>query len=294
MANWPCLLPASAGTKRNPYVTTSTQQQDASTTDSFISLRDVVFRHDTRNILDGLNLDIAQGSVVAILGPSGVGKSTILKLITGQIRPVSGTITVNRQRVDQLSGTQLNRYRKTLGVMLQNSALLTDMTVFENVALPVREHTRLPEPVIRRLVLSKLQAVGLRGSIDMLPRELSGGMARRVALARALVLDPELVLYDEPFTGLDPIAAATVSKLIRHVNEALNVTSVVITHDVDRMQGLIDCAHIMIGGKIAASGTPAQLAADETPMIRQFMQGLADGPVPFHYPAPDLAEDLLQ
>ena len=275
-------------------MTTSTQQQDASTTDSFISLRDVVFRHDTRNILDGLNLDIAQGSVVAILGPSGVGKSTILKLITGQIRPVSGTITVNRQRVDQLSGTQLNRYRKTLGVMLQNSALLTDMTVFENVALPVREHTRLPEPVIRRLVLSKLQAVGLRGSIDMLPRELSGGMARRVALARALVLDPELVLYDEPFTGLDPIAAATVSKLIRHVNEALNVTSVVITHDVDRMQGLIDCAHIMIGGKIAASGTPAQLAADETPMIRQFMQGLADGPVPFHYPAPDLAEDLLQ
>ncbi|GAB4126054.1 MAG: phospholipid ABC transporter ATP-binding protein MlaF [Wenzhouxiangellaceae bacterium] len=275
-------------------MTTSSQQQDASTTDSFISLRDVVFRHDTRNILDGLNLDIAQGSVVAILGPSGVGKSTILKLITGQIRPVSGTITVNRQRVDQLSGTQLNRYRKTLGVMLQNSALLTDMTVFENVALPVREHTRLPEPVIRRLVLSKLQAVGLRGSIDMLPRELSGGMARRVALARALVLDPELVLYDEPFTGLDPIAAATVSKLIRHVNEALNVTSVVITHDVDRMQGLIDCAHIMIGGKIAASGTPAQLAADETPMIRQFMQGLADGPVPFHYPAPDLAEDLLQ
>lgn len=280
--------------KRNPYVTTSSQHKDPSSTDRFICLRDVVFRHDTRNILDGLNLDIAQGSVVAILGPSGVGKSTILKLITGQIRPVSGTITVNRQRVDQLSGRKLNDYRKTLGVMLQNSALLTDMTVFENVALPVREHTRLPEPVIRRLVLSKLQAVGLRGSIDMLPRELSGGMARRVALARALVLDPELVLYDEPFTGLDPIAAATVSKLIRHVNEALNVTSVVITHDVDRMQGLIDCAHIMIGGKIAASGTPAQLANDETPMIRQFMQGLADGPVPFHYPAPDLAEDLLQ
>lgn len=275
-------------------MTTSSQQQDPSTTDSFISLRDVVFRHDTRNILDGLNLDIAQGSVVAILGPSGVGKSTILKLITGQIRPVSGSVMVNRQRVDQLSGSKLNGYRKTLGVMLQNSALLTDMTVFENVALPVREHTRLPEPVIRRLVLSKLQAVGLRGSIDMLPRELSGGMARRVALARALVLDPELVLYDEPFTGLDPIAAATVSKLIRHVNEALNVTSVVITHDVERMQGLIDCAHIMIGGKIAASGTPAQLAADDTPMIRQFMQGLPDGPVPFHYPAPDLAEDLLQ
>jgi phospholipid/cholesterol/gamma-HCH transport system ATP-binding protein len=270
------------------------QQHDASSGDAFISLRDVVFRHDTRTILDGLNLDIQQGSVVAILGPSGVGKSTILKLITGQITPVSGTVTVNHQRVDQLSGQKLNRYRKTLGVMLQNSALLTDMTVFENVALPVREHTRLPEPVIRRLVLSKLQAVGLRGSIDMLPRELSGGMARRVALARALVLDPELVLYDEPFAGLDPIAAATVSKLIRHINEALNVTSVVITHDVDRMQGLIDCAHIIIGGKIAASGTPAELAADETPMIRQFMQGLADGPVPFHYPAPDLAEDLLQ
>jgi len=275
-------------------VTHSKQQQDEASDGNFISLHDVVFRHDTRTILDGLNLDIAKGSVVAILGPSGVGKSTILKLITGQIRPVSGSVTVNRQRVDQLSGSKLNDYRKTLGVMLQNSALLTDMTVFENVALPVREHTRLPQPVIRRLVLSKLHAVGLRGSIDMLPRELSGGMARRVALARALVLDPELVLYDEPFTGLDPIAAATVSKLIRHVNEALNVTSVVITHDVERMQGLIDCAHIIIGGKIAASGTPAELAADESPMIRQFMQGLPDGPVPFHYPAPDLAEDLLQ
>ncbi len=274
----------------------SPSKQQASETGQagFIRLRDVVFRHDTLTVLDGLNLDIEQGSVVAILGPSGVGKSTILKLITGQLQPESGSVTVNQQRVDQLSGSKLNQYRKTLGVMLQNSALLTDMTVFENVALPVREHTRLPEAVIRRLVLSKLQAVGLRGAIDMLPRELSGGMARRVALARALVLDPELVLYDEPFTGLDPIAAAAVGKLIRHINEALNVTSLIITHDVERMQGLIDCAHIIIDGKIAVSGTPAELHEDTSPMIRQFMQGLADGPVPFHYPAPDLAEDLLR
>jgi phospholipid/cholesterol/gamma-HCH transport system ATP-binding protein len=273
-------------------VTTASPDTQA-THKPFIELRDVVFRHDRLTVLDGLNLKVSQGSVVAILGPSGVGKSTILKLITGQIKPESGSITVNGLRVDQLSGNKLNNYRKTLGVMLQNSALLTDMSVFENVALPVREHTSLPEPVIRRLVLTKLQAVGLRGAVAMLPRELSGGMARRVALARALVLDPALVLYDEPFTGLDPIAAATVSKLIRHVNEALNVTSVVITHDVERMQGLIDCAHIIIGGKIAASGTPADLVHDQSPMILQFMQGLPDGPVPFHYPAPDLAEDLL-
>jgi phospholipid/cholesterol/gamma-HCH transport system ATP-binding protein len=269
------------------------QTKPASEASAFIRLRGVSFAHGERRVIDGLDLDVARGSVVAILGPSGVGKSTILKFITGQLRPQQGSVTVGDVRVDHLRPGPLNRFRRTLGVMLQNSALLTDLSVFENVALPVREHTRLPESVLRRLVLTKLQAVGLRGAVELYPRELSGGMARRVALARALVLDPAVVLYDEPFTGLDPIAAAMVAKLIRHVNEALGLTSILVTHDVERMRGLVDCAHIVIGGRIAASGTPEALLNDAAPVVRQFIEGLPDGPIPFHYPAPDLAEDLL-
>ncbi len=260
---------------------------------SFIELEDVVFRRGERVILDGFNLSIPQGSVAAIMGPSGVGKSTVLKLITGQIRPESGRVVVNGQRIDQMSADQLNQYRKTLGVMLQNSALFTDLSVYENVALPVREHTGLTDNIIRRLVLTKLHAVGLRGAINLFPRELSGGMARRVALARALVLDPELVLYDEPFTGLDPIAVATVNQLIRHVNEALGLTSVMVTHNVSQINQLVDLAVILIEGKVAASGRPEQLMQDQTPAVIQFLTGQADGPVPFHYPARELGEDLL-
>lgn len=260
---------------------------------SFIELQDVVFRRSGRAILDGFNLSIPQGSVAAIMGPSGVGKSTVLKLITGQIKPESGRVIVNGQRVDQMSAKQLNQYRKKLGVMLQNSALFTDLSVYENVALPVREHTGLPETIVRRLVLTKLHAVGLRGAIDLFPRELSGGMARRVALARALVLDPELVLYDEPFTGLDPIAVATVNQLIKHVNEALGLTSVMVTHNVNQISQLVDLAVILIEGKVAASGTPEQLLQDQSPAVLQFMAGQVDGPVPFHYPARELSEDLL-
>lgn len=260
---------------------------------AFIELEDVVFRRGTRTILDGFSFSIPRGAVVAIMGPSGVGKSTVLKLITGQIKPESGRVAVNGQRVDEMSRRQLNQYRKTLGVMLQNSALFTDLSVYENVALPVREHTGLPETIVRRLVLTKLHAVGLRGAIDLFPRELSGGMARRVALARALVLDPELVLYDEPFTGLDPIAVATVNQLIRRVNEALGLTSVMVTHNVQQMSKLADLACIIVAGRVAASGSPESLRQDNSPAISQFMNGEVDGPVPFHYPADDLNGDLL-
>lgn len=260
---------------------------------AFIELENVVFRRGTRVILDDFSLAIPRGSVVAIMGPSGVGKSTVLKLITGQIKPAAGRVAVNGQRIDEMSDRQLNHYRKTLGVMLQNSALFTDLSVYENVALPVREHTGLPETIIRRLVLTKLHAVGLRGATGLFPRELSGGMARRVALARALVLDPELVLYDEPFTGLDPIAVATVNQLIKRVNEALGLTSVLVTHNVEQMSTLVDLACIIVQGQVAAFGTPQALCQDQSPAIRQFMNGQADGPVPFHYPAEDFSGDLL-
>ncbi len=266
---------------------------DNSEQTAFIELENVVFRRGPRTILDDFSLSIPQGKVVAIMGPSGVGKSTVLKLITGQLKPASGRVIVNGQRVDVMSDRQLNQYRKTLGVMLQNSALFTDLSVYENVALPVREHTGLTETIIRRLVLTKLHAVGLRGALDLYPRELSGGMARRVALARALVLDPALVLYDEPFTGLDPIAVATVNQLIGHVNRALSLTSVLVTHNVEQINQLADLAVILVEGKVAASGSPEQLIEDQSPAVRQFMNGLPDGPVPFHYPARDLSEDLL-
>ncbi len=262
-------------------------------TTAFIELENVVFRRGERIILDDFSLTVPQGAVAAIMGPSGVGKSTVLKLITGQIKPESGRVVVNGQQVDEMTDRQLNQYRKTLGVMLQNSALFTDLSVYENVALPVREHTELPETIIRRLVLTKLHAVGLRGAIDLYPRELSGGMARRVALARALVLDPELVLYDEPFTGLDPIAVATVNQLIRHVNAALGLTSVLVTHNVTQMGKLVDMACIIVAGRVAAAGSPQDLFDDESPEVKQFMEGQPDGPVPFHYPAAELSEDLL-
>lgn len=260
---------------------------------AFIELQNVVFRRGQRIILDNFSLRIPQGKVAAIMGPSGVGKSTVLKLITGQLKPESGQVIVNGQRIDTLPARQLNQYRKTLGVMLQNSALFTDLNVYENVALPVYEHTGLAETIVRRLVLTKLHAVGLRGALDLYPRELSGGMARRVALARALVLDPELVLYDEPFTGLDPIAVATVNQLIGHVNHALGLTSVLVTHNVEQISKLVDMAVILVEGKVAASGSPEELTNDQSPAVRQFMNGLADGPVPFHYPARELSEDLL-
>ncbi|MEM1082098.1 MAG: ATP-binding cassette domain-containing protein, partial [Pseudomonadota bacterium] len=224
---------------------------------------------------------------------SGSGKTTVLKLIVGQLKPIRGQVMIGSVNVAEQSRSQLNHLRRQLGVLLQNGALLTDLTCFDNVALPLREHTELPESLIRRIVLLKLQAVGLRGAAKLMPQQLSGGMNRRVAMARALALDPDLMLYDEPFAGLDPISLAAGGRLIRQINRVLGITSVVITHDVAEVSKFADYACIMAGGRVIGQGGPSELAASDNPMIQQFMQGLADGPVPFHYPAPALADDLL-
>jgi len=249
-------------------------------------------RSGTR-VLEDFNLDIPPGKVTALMGPSGSGKTTVLKLITGQLSPDEGRVFIGDIEIDKLTRQQLNELRRNIGVLLQNGALLTDMTCFDNVALPLREHTSLPEPVIRKLVLLKLQAVGLRGAAEFYPAQLSGGMARRVATARALALDPDLMLYDEPFAGLDPISLAAGGRLIRQINRVVGITSLVITHDVAEVAKFADYACIIANGKVVACGVPDQLGADDNEMIHQFLEGLPDGPVPFHYPAPDLAEDFL-
>jgi phospholipid/cholesterol/gamma-HCH transport system ATP-binding protein len=238
-------------------------------------------------------LAIPRGKITAIMGPSGTGKTTLLRLITGQIRPAAGRVVVDGLEVAKLSRGQLLELRRRMGMLFQNSALLTDYSVFENVAFPIREHTRLPEPLIRTIVLTKLQSVGLRGAASLMPAQLSGGMARRVALARAMALDPQLLLYDEPFSGLDPISMGMVLRLIKITNEVLGVTSVVVSHDVEEIARIADLSFVVSGGGIVGRGTPAELQASTSPLIRQFMSGEPDGPVPFHYPAPGLAEDLL-
>lgn len=259
-----------------------------------IDIDNLHFARGEKAILNGVTMQIPRGSIVAMMGPSGVGKTTILKLIAGQLRPDQGSVVVNGRCVSRLSHRELYAYRRKIGVLLQNGALFTDLTVFENVATPVREHTDLPEPLIRRLVLTKLHSVGLRGAAGLMPSELSGGMARRVAFARAVVLDPDLVLYDEPLTGLDPIALSTVIRLMRQTNDALGSTSVVVTHNVDEMALLADYCYILVEGKVAGEGTPAALKHSESEAVRQFMNGLPDGPVPFHYPSRQgLAADLL-
>lgn len=221
--------------------------------------------------------------MVSIMGPSGVGKTTILKLISGQLTPDEGTIEVNGQDVNALGHNELRRLRRDVGVLLQNGALFTDLTVYENIATPVREHTDLPESLVSRLVMMKLRAMGLAGTEDLMPHELSGGMARRIALARAVVLDPAVMLYDEPTTGLDPIAVSTVRTLMRETNEALGLTSVIVTHNVSQMAQLVDYCYIISEGKIAGEGPPLELEESKDPGVDQFMNGKVDGPIPFHY-----------
>jgi phospholipid/cholesterol/gamma-HCH transport system ATP-binding protein len=246
-----------------------------------------------RVIFDGLDISIPRGGVTAIMGPSGTGKTTLLRLITGQLQPSAGRVVVDGQDLSRLTRRELFVLRRGMGMLFQNGALLTDLDVFENVAYPLREHTRLPEALIARVVLMKLQAVGLRGAARLMPSELSGGMARRVALARAMVMDPALLIYDEPFAGLDPIALGVVMRLIRRLNDLLGITSIVVSHDVQEIGLLADSAHLLFGGRVIASGKPAALAKDASPEVHQFMEGLADGPVEFHYPAPDYAAQLL-
>ena len=272
----------------------STQQPDAQTAqDSIVEVRDVHYSIGGRAIFSGLSLQIARGRITAIMGPSGTGKTTLLKLITGQVKPEQGQVLFDGIDVASLSRTELYALRRRMGMLFQNGALLTDEDVFENVAFPLREHTDLPEALIRNIVLTKLQAVGLRGAAQLMPAELSGGMARRVALARSIATDPEVLIYDEPFTGLDPISMGMIVRLVRQMNYALGITSIVVSHDVEELSILADASYIIAGGKVAASGTFVELKDHESEIVHQFINGLADGPVAFHYPAPDYYTELL-
>ena len=258
-----------------------------------VSIRNLVFFRGGRKIFDGVNLDIPRGKITAIMGPSGTGKTTLLKLIGGQLRPDEGNVEVEGRIVHEQSRRELYEMRKRMGMLFQSGALLTDLNVFENVAFPLREHTHLPETMIRSLVLMKLEAVGLRGARQLMPGELSGGMARRVALARAIVLDPMMIMYDEPFTGQDPISMGVLVKLIHNLNHGLGLSSVVVSHDVRETVAIADYVYLISEGKVVAQGTADEIEETASPWIRQFMHGEPDGPVPFHFPAPDYADDLL-
>ena len=257
-----------------------------------VALDGVEFAYAERPILNGIHMRFPRGKVVAIMGGSGCGKTTLLRLIGGQVRATAGTVRVDGQDVARLSHEQLYRLRRRMGMLFQFGALFTDLTVFDNVAFPLREHTALSEAMIRDLVLMKLQAVGLRGAARLRPAELSGGMARRVALARAVALDPMLILYDEPFTGLDPISLGVIANLIRRLNDALGATSVLVTHDVEASLRIVDYIYIVADGRIVAEGTPERIRASTEPLVHQFVHGEADGPVGFHYPAAALAESF--
>jgi len=259
-----------------------------------VQVRGLSFSRGSRMIFDNIDMDIRQGQVTAIMGPSGTGKTTLLKLIGGQLKPDAGTVHVAGENVHQLSPTALyDLRRRTMGMLFQSGALLTDLSVFDNVAFPLREHTSLPESAIRHLVLLKLEVVGLRGARDLMPAELSGGMSRRVALARAISLDPEMILYDEPFTGQDPISKGVLVKLIHDMNHALGMTSVVVSHDVDEAASISDYIYVISGGKVVEHGTPKSIKHSASDWVSQFMGGLADGPVPFHYSSKPMIEDLI-
>jgi len=261
--------------------------------DNLIEIRDLDYSRGSLRIFRGLNVDIRRGEVTAVMGPSGTGKTTLLRLITRQLLPDAGTILIDGVDITKLNQKELYKMRKRFGMLFQNGALLTDLSVFENVAFPLREHTRLSNRLIRHIVLTKLHAVGLRGAADMMPRQLSGGMARRVALARAMVMDPEILIYDEPFVGLDPISMGVIVRLVRRMNDALGISSILVSHDVQELSTVADRSYLISDGKVAASGSPKELSSQSSDLVKQFMHGMADGPVAFHFKAPDYEEQLL-
>ena len=258
-----------------------------------VKIRSLHYSRGSKVIFDGVDMDIPRRKVTAIMGPSGTGKTTLLKLIGGQLKPDQGSIEVDGQDIHRLKTKELYKLRMRMGMLFQSGALLTDINVFENVAYPLREHTDLSSSMLRKLVLMKLEAVGLRGARDMMPSELSGGMARRVALARAIALDPMMIMYDEPFTGQDPISMGVLVKLIRSLNDAAHISSILVSHDVQETLEIADHVFVISNGKVVESGSPDQLAVSKLDWTQQFVKGLPDGPVPFHYPADDLNEDLM-
>lgn len=260
---------------------------------ALLEMTDIHFSFGTNEIYRGLNLKVLKGQVAAIIGPSGCGKSTLLNFVGGRLYPNSGSVICDGISVNELRRKALFDFRKRLGMMFQASALLTDFSVFDNIAFPVRQNTELSETLIRHLVLMKLEMVGLRGARDLMPSELSGGMARRVALARAIAMDPTLVMYDEPFTGLDPISMGVIVKLIREVNDTLGMTSLVVTHDVREACTIADYMYLLGDGKVIAEGSPEEMQKSDIPDVRQFMNGLPDGPVRYHYPAPKSVDDFM-
>ena len=260
--------------------------------DDLITISDLTFSHGDRLLYDRINLTIPRGKVTAVMGPSGIGKTTLLRLIGGQLKPESGHILFDGEDVPTLSRSRLYEVRKRMSMLFQSGAVVTGRSVLDNVAFPLREHSGLPEELIRTIVMMKLQAVGLRGAAKLMPSELSGGMARRAALARSIALDPDLIMYDEPFVGQDPITMAVLVKLIKELNDALGITSVIVTHDVKEVLSIADYAYIIANRKVVAHGTPEQLREEHNPEVEQFLKGLPDGPVPFHFPAGDLLQDL--
>lgn len=261
--------------------------------DMLIKIRGLTFSRGQKRIFDGIDLDIPRGKITAIMGPSGTGKTTLLRLIGGQLKPFAGTIEMEGLQIPHLSLKELYTLRKRMGMLFQSGALLTDLNVYENVAFPLREHTNLPESLIHHLVLMKLQAVGLRGARHLMPSELSGGMARRVALARALIFDPSMIMYDEPFTGQDPISMGVLVRLIRSINDALNLTSIIVSHDIHETAEIADLIYIISDGKVVGQGHVTELKKSSSDWVRQFINAEFDGPVPFHYPAPTYEQDLL-
>lgn len=263
-----------------------------SLTKNLVEIHDMSFYRGSRPIYKNMSLSVPKGKITAIMGPSGIGKTTLLRLIGGQLKPQSGSILFDNEDIPNLSRSHLYEVRKRMSMLFQSGALFTDLSVFDNVAYPLREHLSLPEPILHNLVLMKLQSVGLRGAAHMMPSELSGGMARRAALARAIALDPELIMFDEPFAGQDPISMGVIVKLISEINQSLGLTCIVVSHDVDEVLSIADYAYIVAEQKIIAKGTSSELQQNNDMRVKQFLEGLADGPVPFHYPADDYKTEL--